>query len=286
MTMKVTSIYRPIFRLSIYHNYFLNDGTDQFISMNDEAQQRQLKKYQWQDFMEIVPSAKTKAMLQGQLMVVKQFPDQLLIALKVTSGDERVPYISLSSDQDLVFKLRFKDPFFDNYTQLEREGELLYFSNKTPVLPAAHDFRTIHSFNQQATVTDKFLFGGDNKTELLQLLGKEEASQTDGILHLFMQGDNSNKSLINNDGRIKSNIPHFKIQFDNQKTIWKYIHKREGFETETKQEWPLTRYGYIPLDKPSDFKSPPPGLDNYKFPNPNPTQIKFIANKSYSEIFI
>ncbi|QDH80423.1 hypothetical protein FKX85_15790 [Echinicola soli] len=284
--MKATSLYRPVFKLSIYHNYFLNDGEVQFSNMTDNEKESQLKNYNWQDFMNITPTARTKDMLNGQLMIFKSFPNQLLVVVKVSPDDDRTPYVSLAGDQQLIFKLSITDPFFDNYTNLERAGALFYFSNKELMLPESHNFNTIHTSNQQATVTSRYLFDGENKGHLLEFLDKDESINTDGILHVYMQGDHTNKSPIINDGRIKNNLPHFKIHFDNQKTTWKYIHLRDGFETETKQEWPLTRFGYIPMDKPSDFKSPPADLDKYNFPNPSPQQIKFIANKPYSEIFI
>ncbi|GGF39551.1 hypothetical protein GCM10011339_30120 [Echinicola rosea] len=286
MTMKATSTYRPIFTLSILHNYFLNDGEELFSSMGDDKKEEQLAAYHWQDFLNITPTAKTMEMLNGQLMILKPFSNQLMVAVKVTSDDDRVPYVPLDGDQQFVFRLSFTDPLFDNYTNLERTGALFYFSNKEPLLPESHHFNTIHTTNQEATVTNRYLFNGENKRHLLEFLDQENTINTDGILHIYMQGDHTNKSLIINDGRIKDNLPHFKIHFDNQKTTWKYIHQRDGFETETIKEWPLTRFGFITLDKPSDFNSPPGNLDKYKFPNPSPKQIKFIANKPYSEIFI
>lgn len=284
--MIVSSIYRSLFKLTVHHNYFLNDGEELYSDLSDENKSKQRELFELNSFIRISPTAETIKLLSGNKMILKHYKDHIIIALKVSSEDDRQPFIALSGDEALVFTIKIPDPFFANYTKLEMTGdELMFFSNKTPDLPDALTFEAIHREQENKTITEDFLITGANKQALLEQNGLAK-NIPDGIIKLYLKGDNAALSIIQNNGKLKNNLPQFKIHFENQKTIWKYINSKAGFEVETKQEKPLTHFGYVQLDVPSDFKSPPPDLDNYKFPNPNASQVKKIGNKLYSEIFI
>ncbi|WP_215225678.1 hypothetical protein [Echinicola shivajiensis] len=284
--MKVSTIFKPLLKISIHHNYFLNDGDIEFVDMDEDKKQDQLKAYNWNSFFEIKANRTTMNLLKGHNIVVKAYPDHLVLALKVNSEDDRVPHIGFIGDEEFVFELKVHDPFFWNYTNLPFSGEeVLYFSNKQPSLPDPFDFESIHKSQEKKLISPDFLFSGDNKMELLEQ-SKLQESRPIGIIRLFVQADNAANSLLQQNGKLKNQLTHFKIHFDNQKTIWKYIHHKGAFEMETKKVQPLTHYGFVQLESPSDFKSPVPDLEDYKFPNPNPLHIKSIGNKLYSEIFI
>ena len=284
--MIVSSIYKPILKLTIHHNYFLNDGEIPFTGMSDGDKRKQLERYDFNGFLAVNPSPATSSQLAGNKMIIKYYKDHIILALKVTAEDHKQPYIELSGEEAFVFTVDFVDPFFGNYTKLENSGaKLMYFSNKTPDLPDPVVFQAIHREQENEIITEEFLFSGDNKTALLEQSNVVQ-SNPNGIIKLYLKGDNGALSIIQNNGKLKNNLPHFKIHFDNQKTIWKYIHHSAGFEVETKQEKPLTHFGFIQLESPADFKAPPPDLDKYKFPNPSARQVKKIGNKFYSEIFI
>ncbi|GAB4107768.1 hypothetical protein GCM10028791_02150 [Echinicola sediminis] len=284
--MIASSIYKPLIKLSIHHNYFLNDGEETFFDMTDKDKNRQLELFDFGSFIRIKPTQETSRLISGSKMVFKHYKDHLLIALKVSEDDHREPYIALSNDDALVFAITILDPFFGNYTKLGATGTaLMYFTNKSPDLPAPVTFEAIHRNSEAKTVNENFLFIDENKLALLEQNGFA-GTAPDGLIKLHLKGDNAAMSIIQNNGKLKNNLPHFKIHFENQKTIWKYINNKAGFEVETKQEKPLTHFGFIQLEPPSDFKSPPADLDKYKFPNPNAGQVKKIGNKLYSEIFI
>ncbi|RXG11981.1 hypothetical protein DSM03_10778 [Leeuwenhoekiella aestuarii] len=48
-------IYRPLFKIDIYHHYFLDDGTVSF-DENSILKQKQLAKYNWQTFGHVKPT--------------------------------------------------------------------------------------------------------------------------------------------------------------------------------------------------------------------------------------
>ncbi|UCS92534.1 hypothetical protein KZP23_17835 [Echinicola marina] len=284
--MKVSTVFKPLLKISLYHNYFLNDGKDEFVGMVDDKKQEQLKTYHWNSFFDISPSNATLELLQGHHITVKSYADHLLLALKVDPTDEQIPFIEFLGDEELIFKFKVRDPFFWNYTHLPFTGEeILYFTNKEPNLSAPFDFEPLHKAQENKVINSNFLFSGENKKELLEQTQLEDNAPT-GILRLFIQADNVGNSVLQQNGKLKNQLPHFKIHFDNQKTIWKYIHHKGAFETETKKVQPLTHYGFVHLESPTDFKSNVPDLADYKFPNPNPLHIKSIGNKLYSEIFI
>ncbi|WP_186757795.1 hypothetical protein [Echinicola salinicaeni] len=284
--MKVSTVFKPLFKITIHHNYFLNDGDEDFVDMEDDKKQAQLKTFNWDSFLKIEANHATSKLLFGHNIVVKTFPDHLVLALKVKPEDDKIPFIEFDKDEELVFELKVKDPFFWNYTNLPYSGEeLLYFSNKAPLLPNPNNFKSIPKSQQKKLINSDYLFDSANKMELLKQTGIGE-SEAIGIIRLHMQSNNTADSLIQQNGKLKNQLPHFKIHFDNQKTIWKYIHHKGAFVIETKDVKPLTQYGFIQLDSPSDFKGPVPDMEDYKFPNPNPLHIKSIGNKLYSEIFI
>ncbi|EAZ83091.1 hypothetical protein [Algoriphagus machipongonensis] len=284
--MQVSSSFRSFLKLDILHSYFLNDGEKDFSSMNEEESKTQLKSYNWKDFLEIYPSQKTSHMMRGNKIFFKSFNDSIILAIKVESGTENQPFNELYEDESMTFLLSLKDQYFGNYTDLDLADQLLYFSNKTPVLPEAFTFKPIDRINQSGTVGEEYLYEGENKKHLLEEAHLNPGGGVLGIIQIYMKGDTPVLSLINNDGTLKNSLPHFKIHFSNRKSTWKYINLKDDFETETKKDYPLTKFGFILLDKKSDFISPPAHFEKYVFPNPDARRIKITPTKNYSEIFI
>ncbi|MDN3670825.1 hypothetical protein QWY93_16005 [Echinicola jeungdonensis] len=285
--MIVSSVFRPILELSIYHNYFLNEGQNNFWAMDAEEKAERLKSYDWREIFEVTPTIKTQNILQGQNMVFYASKSGFKLGIKVKPEDEKIPYISLSPETGLTFLIQIRDPYFWNYTGLQWDQDsLLYFSNKTPDLPEPFSFERILMIQQNKLVNGDFVIKGNNRIDLLDKYTHQPSINLAGLIHIQMKGDTGQSSLINNNGKLKNNLPHFKIHFDNQKTIWKYINKKKAIEMETKNALPLTKYGYIQLDPQSDLKSTPPDVENYALPNPNPYRITLESNKIYSEIFI
>lgn len=284
--MQVSSSFRSFLKLDILHSYFLNDGEKEFSSMNEEESKTQLESYSWKDFLEIYPSAKTSQMMKGNKIVFKSYDDSIILAIKVESGTENQPFNELRDDESMTFILSLNDQYFENYTDLDLAGKLLYFSNKTPVLPGPFTFKPIDRINQSGTVGDEYMYEGENRNELLEDANLKPGNRAFGIIKIWMKGDTPVLSLINIDGTLKNSLPHFKIHFSNRKSTWKYIHRKDDFETETKKDYPLTKFGFILLDKKSDFISPPAQFEKYVFPNPDARRIKITPTKNYSEIFI
>ncbi|MBD8489274.1 hypothetical protein IFO69_11005 [Echinicola sp. CAU 1574] len=284
--MNVSSIYKTLATVSIYHNYFLDNGETSFASMNTDEQAEQLKYFDFRSFLKITPTQETLKVMSGQKIIFKLYPNSILLAIKVGATDESIPFIPLEDSLKLNFNLYIVDSYFENYTALELDtSKLMFFSNESPIFPDPASFESIPRFNQNKLIDGDYLYEGKNKDFLLANFA-DNPLLLSGILSIQIKSSNTADSLINNDGSLKNTPPHFKIQFDNQKTIWKYIHRKDEFEVETKQAMPLTKYGYIKLENPTDFKSSPPSPDKYQFPNPSANSVKLISNQLYSEIFI
>lgn len=285
--MLINSVYRTLFKVTIYHGYFLNDGENVFLDLDGKERTEQLRDYDWRSFLRLQPSAATQQKLSGQKLFLKEYPTGFSIAIKVNEEDDKAPFVSLSPELDLTFLMYFGDPHFMNYTDFVRpENAMLYLSNKAPSLPEPYDFEPIPLSQPSGKVSDAYWLSGTNRNHLLNEIMGDDKRPLDGVLRIYMQGDTGQYNLISNQGKLKNTPLHFTLHFNNKSTIWKYINKAEGFETETKKAWPLTKNGFIQLDPQTDLKSPPAGADNYSFPNPVPGITISKANKIYSEIFI
>ncbi len=285
--MLIFSKYKTLFKVTIYHDYFLNNGEEDFMDLDEKQRQDHLKNYDWRHFLQVKPTGITKELMTGHKLFLKEYPTGFSIAVKVESDDEKQPFISLDTFLELTFTLKFIDPQFMNYTDFSwPDHALFYIANKQPDVPEPHSIDLVSLDESAHLVSENHWLTGENRTYLLSQMTKHQSGPMDGLFKIHLTGENGQYNVISNQGKLKNNPLHFWIRFKNKSTFWKYIHQSKGFETETKKAWPLTQKGFIQLDPQTDLKSPPAGADNYSYPNPVPGTTKSKANKTYSEIFI
>ncbi|UGU16072.1 hypothetical protein LS482_20640 [Sinomicrobium kalidii] len=278
--------YKPLFRVFVYHGYHLNEGEDEFNTMNNEEKAVQLKDYDYKSFLQIVPTRKTVRFMNGHSMVFNVQKDHFIVGVKVNPNATQEPFIPIDTTSNLTFLLKTKDSYFTNYTNYTIENDrLLYPSNVKPATEDV-DFAHIALFTENILINEDHTISPEGTQNIREELEEDEKRALLGCIKLHMQGDTPNLNILENTGELPGSIPQFKIHFDNRKTFWKYLKPSEGFEAETQAAKPLTKNGFIAIDPDTDFVGPPPGADTYRYPNPAVYSIKTIANKTYSEIFI
>lgn len=109
-----------------------------------------------------------------------------------------------------------------------------------------------------------------------------------GYFRLKVTGDNGNDLFTDiNDNQYTIDTPiEFTSLFKNRNTFWKYINIADNRTLITEDPQPLTKNGYIEIDKNSFNPVAPVEADEYQYPNPTATLIKEDNSNYYSEIFI
>ncbi|WMJ72675.1 hypothetical protein RCC89_05785 [Cytophagaceae bacterium ABcell3] len=276
--MVSSSSFRKILDFSVLHGFYLNNGHEPFADMDEQEKERMLKYYQWSSFMDIEPDSRTQRFLAGHQMVFRKTRTGFFIAAKVDQEHNLKPFVPLDTSSVFTFNVRFKDPYFGNYTHLGIDNSrILYISNKSLhintelVIPAF--------LGNSEAVSDTFLF------EKSILEEEEEGDHifdlsANGIIEVFVRSSSDGGNIIDEEGYFVEDVPYFSVYFENRKTYWKYI-DQEGVVVYTSEEaLPLTLRGYIDLTEGQLSGS------NAFLPNPEPKRIKYSNNKYYSEIFI
>ncbi len=284
--MSFQTRYKTLLRVFIYHNYHLNNGTDEFNLMTEGERDIQLKHYDHRSFLEIIPSEDTFRLLAGHKLVFHSRNDHFSIGIKTDTDNAQQPFIPIDITASLTFLVRIKDPYFMNYTLYTAEKDrVLYLTNVKPATEDM-DFACIPGPAENTFISENHLLSENGTRDILGRLRDREKTGISGCIKLHMRADSAEHHILDNNGELFENIPEFKIHFDNRKTFWKYLKPSEGFEVETLAEKPLTKNGFVKIDPDTDFAAPPPGADTYRYPNPSVYSIRTIANKTYSEIFI
>ena len=285
--------YKPLLKVDILHNYFLNKGSDEFVSMINSEKEKQLDSYDISSFVNIIPTAKTQQKIDGHNLVFKTTNDGFTVWSKVTGNNDNIPFILFDDDLSFTFIVQLKDSAFYNYTnlKLENAGKLYYFSNRK-LITEPGSFPLINKSGNNSSINQSFVLSDIGANAELSKLSVNEKDNLFAIIRIFVKGKNSSLHITNANGRIKNPFKIFEILFDNRKTIWRYffsenqqvnnsddVKKETGNAQQliTKVVQPLTHNGFIPIE-----------LDGEELPNPNARII--VPNSSntkyYSEIYM
>lgn len=291
--MSFTIKYKPLFKVNLFHLFFLNKGTEDFISMSDADKNNQLATYSVSNFFTIRPARSTNQKLHGSRLVFKTTNTGFSVWTKVTEADEKEPFIELHDDFSLSFLIQVKDLYYLNYTglQLENAGKTYFFSNRRPSTePIAFPFIRLTGTNTE--IDDTFILSEDGTTEQLADLGTDEKNNLFGIVKLWIKGENSAMDITDVTGKIPEPETQFELFLGNRKTYWRYLFNNDqtvvpGDDVEiengnakilvTKNEQPLTQNGFVSIE-----------LGGVELPNPDAKLIKpnSTNNKIYSEIYM
>lgn len=285
--------YIELLKVKILHHYFLDKGSQEFNSMTETEQSKQLDNYNFQEFIKVVPTIQTKQELDGHHMVFSPTGNGFSVWTEVDAADEKEPAISLSNDLSFTFLLKINDPAFLNYTALKLDdaGKIYYFSNnRLPAEPGSFPLIPLNSDSKM--VDDSFILSESSQTDELKKLSVATRENLFGIIRIEMKGETGTRDITDSQGKIQSTVPVFKIEFENRETTWRYIFdenqnvkNNDDVEEEngsekilvTKSVQPLTKTGFISVE-----------LDGNELPNPDSKQIKpgQSNNKIYSEIYM
>jgi hypothetical protein len=285
--------YKPLFKVNVFHQYYLNRGADEFKMMNEEKKARQLENYDFQKIINVVPTTETVGKLNGHNLVFKIGNTGFTIWGKVAGINNDEPYIALDDDLYFTFLLKINDTSFFNFTDLDMENsrKLYYFSNRKPASEPAN-FPLIDKAGGNHNVDDKFVLsviGENNERKLPENQGQNNLL---GIIRIFIKGDTGNLNITNAQAKISNPFKTFELNFKNRKTTWRYFFetnqqvngnddvKKENGSSKiliTKTEKPLTNSGFIPVE-----------LGVVELPNPDAKLVKpdVLTNKYFSEIYM
>jgi len=288
--MSFSITYKKLADINLYHHYFLDDGADHFDS-NPALKQEQLNKYNFQDFMALEPTEKTKTLLNGNKIILKFVPHGISLfiqAEEVAPGSTTFrPFISLPDTIELVFLLSIKDALFENYSTVPANpGIPFYFSNKRPdTEPPGFQFIDMESTTNQI---ENFTISQNTFESILQNI-ENTATKIFGIISLQLRGDDTipvdghSRHLLTASGNLFAQVPQFKIQIANRTTIWEYIDSVTGdiAHSTDPQEYPIVKNGIVGYQ-----------INGLEMPAATPSRIHFEKDangtiiKTISEIII
>lgn len=280
--MSFSITYGLLFEVTLFHNYFLNNGEETFASMTDTDKEKMLQQFNTDAFTIIIPTLETNVALKNYKMVFKKTKTGFKVYIKVKETDETDPFIKIPADLNLKFLIKINDYQFGNYTDLDFvQNQIFLFSNVKPLTEPV-SFEYIPKINDNKLISNDYVVSEETTAAFISTLHPLEKQDIFGLISLNLQGDNSSGNIVNNSGKIIS--PNFKIHFDNRKTFWIYINRKTGTEIKTDTVKPLTRSGFVEIDPDNDLIPAQPSGTQYQ--NPSVKSIIKINSDYYSEIFI
>lgn len=280
--MSFAAKYGLLFEVTLLHNYFLDNGEENYTGMSAAKKEKMLQQFNTDAFASITPALETNTVLKNYKMLFKKTKTGFRIYIKVKETDESDPFIKIPKDLNLKFLIKLNDYQFENYTNLDFARTQLYlFSNFKPLTEPV-SFEYLPKINDSKLISNAYLVSEETSAHLIAALQPSEQQNVFGLISLNLKGDNTSGNIVTNLGKLIS--PNFKIHFDNRKTLWKYINRKAGTEIKTNAAKPLTRSGFVEIDPLTDFTPSQPPESQY--PNPSVKSITKINSDYYSEIFI
>ncbi|WP_027393868.1 hypothetical protein [Aquimarina latercula] len=211
--MAFSILYKEMFQVQLHHSYFLDNGSISFTSMNNEEKVIRLNKYVFKDFLKVVPTTATQKVFRDHKIIMKEGTDGFIVLNKVVEeNDDYKSTIFLDDNLGFTFLIYNNDYLFDNYTELPKEkNRLYYFSNIKPSTESdPYTYIPLNSSNDlidqdyllseegsQAIWYNILQENGDASTNpYLELLAEVEEGDlvTDEAKHLLNQAIQSEKS--------------------------------------------------------------------------------------------
>ena len=211
--MAFRTLYKTLFEIELLHSYFLDDGLSPYISMNDDDKKEQLKKYNFLDYINVIPTYATQATLRNHKLVLRKGLDSFRILGSVIEENNKFKsHRFLENDLKLTFLVYIKDHLFDNYTELtQTDNRLYYFSNRQPSTEA-DPYSYIHLSSSNDLITDDFLLTEESTRQLWFDL-EQDNIRAEIATRLDLVAELDNDDLVTDEGK---------------KIIDQYIQKEQG----------------------------------------------------------
>lgn len=274
-----------------YHHYFLDDGVTAFDSSTN-LKAAQLLKYNFNQFLKIIPSEKTQQKFSGYKIIFKSNNVGIDVFIKaeetVPNSAIFKPFIPLEQTESFMFLIYISDSLFENYSTVSANPGIPYFfSNKKPTTEGG-GFRYIDVEATTHAIED-FTISQTTYNSFLESLTEKERLGLFGIIHLEMTGDDTTgvdgnaRIILNGDGTLQDPAPVFKLQMENRETIWNYINPVDNslIHSSDPTLLPLVKNGIIGYT-----------FDSKERPSAQPDRLVFEKDgggniiKTISEIFI
>ncbi|WP_346857584.1 hypothetical protein [uncultured Draconibacterium sp.] len=291
--MTFSNTYKPLFQVNIFHLYYLNKGTQEYLSMSEAEKEKQLICYDISNFFTVLPSTKSRQTIMGHQLVFKLTNSGFIVWTKISESNNSHPFLPLSDDLELSFLLKLKNHTFFNFSNLKLDyaNKLFFFSNKR-LNTEPGSFPLIKKSGNNSPVSDNYALETISTSNLLNELDIHEKQNLFGIVKVVMKGNTASLNITNNQGNIRNPFPVFEIIFENRKTFWRYfftedqqvdgsddVKKESGSSTQliTRQKQPLTASGFVSIQH-----------GEVELPNPDAKLVKPDSsnNKIYSEIYM
>jgi hypothetical protein len=287
--MSFQSLYRPLFQIKFRHAYHLNEGTSVFNeNLNQDWMATNLNAFDIQTILSIEPSEHTVQLLRNMRARYTLTRDAIIVLVRTDNVDENLPFIEFDPTTHFDFLIGIRDPYFENYTDIELDrSKLMLISNLEPEEaeePVEPEDPTAYPLPKPVEVSyhalSEFGSGGSDLTiHLYDTLTQNELVGKIAVLRICLTNDDGELMLTNEAGdEFAENLPEATLSFANRSTYWKYIDTSDGSEIfTTNTEKPLTKFGYVTITHSGD-----------EYPNPNANLI--IKDKDsgdlFSEVFI
>lgn len=165
--MAFRTLYKTLLKVELLHSYFLDDGSSTYVSMNDDEKKIQLRKYNFLDYINVVPSYATQVTLKNHKLVLRKGLDSFrILGNVIEEGNKFKSNRFLGNDIKLTFLVYIKDYLFDNYTELAgTDNRLYYFSNIKPTTePDPYSYIPLSASND--LITEDFLLTEESTRQL------------------------------------------------------------------------------------------------------------------------
>lgn len=249
--MSFNHTYRKLCTVNLYHQYFLNDGRDIFDRVNfPYLKAEQLEKYDFQSFMRIVPSDRTKKMCSGQKIVIKESRSGFTLwvqASETTNNGIYKPKVNFAQTETLHFLLYATDPLFENYSTVIAFPNIpFFFSNKKPLT----ELGTFSLINIEAdipqTPVEEYVITPLTYKRISKTLTTAERKGLFGIISLSVKASIVTSSLLDTNGLTQASPAIFKVQLRHRETFWSYFNAKNGeFIHKSPTPLPLVKNGIV-----------------------------------------
>jgi hypothetical protein len=292
--MSYSHSYRKLFGVEVRHDYFLDSGNKKFAELSPAERKSILERFDAGSFLTIVPTERTKQVMQQQRMLMRSGKDGFAVGVQIeppeNGSDKQIPFIGLDKYTKLDFLLKVADPSFENYTGLSFSRRQIYFFAN--YWPAAQENMQSIPTDPYTVIDSSWQVSESDSYNLLQGISATEKSGIFGLISLQMTGDFS--SLLDGPG-IYSPPQVYRLNLPTRETAWRYMFSDSPWYAETNKRLPLTRNGYISIGpgdltlKLKDPDSPADSIDleGVFFPSPDARRVeKSSDGHYYSVIFI
>ncbi|EPR71565.1 hypothetical protein ADICYQ_0233 [Cyclobacterium qasimii M12-11B] len=277
-----------MFSIKVHHAYHLNSGDIEYGNLDEKVRQLNLRKYNWQDFILISPTKATEKFFKRFQLLLKYSNEELIVFARVSEQNVQESFIPLEQDLVLEFLINYKDPYFENYTDINPlSEEKILLSNFLPTHFQGIDFDLLPVESEDRMFSNDFLIPRESiDSYFIDSVSQTAGTHAKGLLLIRMQGENGNLNVTNLNGTLKLSPTVFKLHFNNRSTFWNYHQNANNTSATTNSLKPLTKNGFVQIQSDSDFDEPNDDLSELQFPNPSVERIKIEANNYYSEIYI